>query len=110
MTTIAGIVSFSFDFDEPGGRDHLLPGRPLVQTQTLDRPRGSGFVVGLSGFNAAFVTGGNFLTQRPLGQFRVNVGIRNFNELVCSVRLTDENMDDAIRVIVRGTVMFFTNP
>lgn len=109
MTTIAALVPFFFDFNEPGGRDHLLPGRPLEQTRLLERPRNSGFLVALAGFNAAFVNG-NQLTDRPLGQIQVWTGIRNDNELVCRVRLTDENSDDAIRVQVRGSVLFFTDP
>ncbi|WOJ91276.1 hypothetical protein RZS28_08485 [Methylocapsa polymorpha] len=108
MASIVGVAPFFFDFFEPGGPDHLLPGRPLEQTQTVNRPRGSGFVVGLNSFNGAFVTdGGNTLTQRPLGQFEVFAGLRDFNVLVCRVRLTDENSDDPIRIQVSGWVLFF---
>lgn len=108
MASIVGVVPFSFTFFEPGGTDHLLPGRPLEQTQTVNRPRGAGFMVSLSGFSGAFVTnGGNLLTQRPFGQFEVFAGIRDVNVLVCRVRLTDENSDDPIKINVRGTVLFF---
>jgi hypothetical protein len=108
MATIIGVTPFFFDFFEPGGPNHLLPGRPLEQTQTVNRPRGSGFLVSLAGFTGAFVTdGGNVLTNRPLGQFKIWTGIRDFNVLVCRVRLSDENSDDAIRIQVTGTVLFF---
>jgi hypothetical protein len=60
----------------------------------------------LNGINSAFVNGA-FLGQRPLGQFRVHVGLRDPDIIVCRVRLTDENMDDAIRFQVHGSVMFF---
>jgi hypothetical protein len=108
MAAIVGVTPFFFDFVEPGGPNNLLPGRPLEKTQPVDRPRGAGFVVSLAGFNGAFVTdGGGALTQRPLGQFQVWTGIRDFNVLVCRVRLTDENSDDPIHIQVRGTVLFF---
>jgi hypothetical protein len=108
MSSIISIEGFFFDFFEPGGTDHLLPGRPLEQTKSIARPRGSGFMVCLNMINGAFVIGdGNTLGQRPLGQFLVRVGMRDPDLLVCRVRLTDENMDDAIRIQVRGAVMFF---
>ena len=108
MASIIGVTPFFFNFFEPGGTNNLLPGRPLEQTQTVNRPRGSGFVVSLAGFTGAFVTnGGNLLTQRPLGQFTVWTGLRDFNVLVCRVRLTDENSDDPIHIQVQGTVLFF---
>jgi hypothetical protein len=98
----------TFDFFEPGGPDHLLPGRPLEQSVTFTRPPGSGFAVILHGFNGAFVHPDQTLTQRPLGQFRVSVGVAQPNTLVCRVRLTDENMDDPIRIVVQTSVMLFT--
>ncbi len=108
MASIIGVTPFTFTFFEPGGTNNLLPGRPLEQTQTVNRPRGAGFVVSLAGFNHAFVTdGGNTLTERPVGQLFVSTGIRDENILVCRVRLTDENSDDPIRITVRGTVLFF---
>lgn len=105
-----GVSSFGhqFDFVEPGGRDHLLPGRPLEQTIAVPRPQGTGFMVAINGFTGAFVTdGGGTLTQRPLGQLTVFAGMRDFNTLVCRVRLTDENSDDAIHIIARIVVLFF---
>lgn len=108
MFSIVKIDGFFFDFFEPGGPDHLLPGRPLEQTATIVRPSGAGFMVCLNLINGAFVTnGGANLTQRPLGQFNVSAGFRDPNTLVCRVRLTDENMDDPIRIQVRGAVLFF---
>ena len=108
MFSIVNIVGFFFDFFEPGGPDHLLPGRPLEQTTTIIRPTGAGFMVCLNLINGAFVTnGGGVLTERPLGQFLVNAGFRDPNTLVCRVRLTDSNSDDPIRIQVRGAVLFF---
>lgn len=108
MASIVDVVPFFFDFVEPGGPDHLLPGRPLEQTQIINRPRGAGFTVSLAGFSGLFFTdGGASLTQRPLGQFEVFTGIRDFNVLVCRVRLTDENSDDPIHIQVSGTVLLF---
>ena len=108
MFSIIDIVGFLFDFFEPGGTNNLLPGRPLEQTRRIQRPRGSGAAVWLTTISGAFVTGGGrTLTDRPLGQFRVKVGLREPDILVCQVRLTDENMDDAIRIQVRGAVLFF---
>jgi hypothetical protein len=108
MASILGGEAFFFDFFEPGGPNNLKPGRPLEQSRRINRPAGSGFMVSLSQINGAFVTGGgNTLTQRPLGQFNVRVGVRDPNILVCRVRLTDENMDDPIRIQVGGFVLFF---
>jgi len=108
MFSIISVVGFFFDFFEPGGTNNLLPGRPLEQTRRIIRPRGAGFMVCLNMINGAFVTdGGTSLTQRPLGQFLVRAGFRDPDTLVCRVRLTDENMDDAIRIQVRGAVLFF---
>jgi hypothetical protein len=108
MSSILSVQGFFFDFFEPGGPDHLLPGRPLEQTTTVNRPQGSGFLVCLNMINGAFVTdGGANLTERPLGQFNVVVGLRDPNIIVCHVRLTDENSDDPIRIQVRGAVIFF---
>lgn len=108
-----GIFENVFEFLEPGGPNHLKPGRPLEQTARIVPPRGTppgaSFFVILRGFTGAFVTpDGQFLTQRPLGLFSVVVGVRDSSTLVCRVRLTDENMDDAIRIIVRAYVVFIT--
>jgi hypothetical protein len=105
---IVGFFPHTFEFFEPGGPDHLLPGRPLEQSATFTRPPGSGFFVTLQGFHCAFVHPDQTLTQRPLGLIRVSVGVVSPNTLVCRVRLTDENMDDAIRITVWAFVTFFT--
>jgi hypothetical protein len=108
MYSIVNIVGFFFVFDEPGGPDHLLPGRPLEQTTTIVRPSGAGFMVSLASFNGYFYTdGGAHLTERPLGQFLVSAGFRDPNTLVCRVRLTDSNSDDPIHIEVSGTVLFY---
>jgi hypothetical protein len=65
-------------------------------------------MVSLASINGFFFTdGGAHLTQRPLGQFQVSAGWREPNTVVCRVRLTDENMDDPIRIQVSGTVLFY---
>lgn len=108
MSVIVNVVGFDFFFDEPGGRDHLLPGRPLEQTRPIDIPSGAGFIVSVAQFSGSFVTdGGVHLTERPLGQFQISVGIRDGNTIVCRVRLTDSNMDDAVKISVRGSVLIF---
>lgn len=50
---------------------------------------------------------GNTLTERPLGQFVVDVDMRGDN-LVCGVRLTDSNADDPVSIAVTAAVLFFT--
>jgi hypothetical protein len=109
MWSITDVVGFFFDFFEPGGTNNLLPGRPLEQSQAIQLPRGAGFMVSINSIEGAFVTGNGlaFLTQRPFGKFQVRTGVRNGNSIVCQVRLTDENMDDAIRIRVRGSVLVF---
>ena len=109
---IVGFFENVFEFLEPGGTSHLLPGRPLEQSVRIVPPRGvppgAGFFVVLRGFTGAFVDpDGRLLTQRPLGLFSVNVGVRS-GALVCRVRLTDENSDDAIRIIVTAYIVFIT--
>jgi hypothetical protein len=104
--SIVDLIPLSFDFFEPGGPAHLLPGRPLEQTRSFTRPRGSGFFITLSTISGAFVhPDGRTLTQRPLGQFLVTVGVRSPDTIVCRVRLTDENMDDAVSIQVRGALV-----
>jgi hypothetical protein len=97
-----------FEFFEPGGTAHLLPGRPLEQSAPFTLPQGAGFFVTLSSFTGAFVHPDKNLTQRPLGLFSVSVGVRTSSTLVCRVRLTDENMDDPILIRVRAFVTMFT--
>ncbi len=107
ISAVIGIVPFSFDFNEPGGRNNLLPGRPLEQTRRFTRPPRSGFFTVLSSFSGAFVhPGGTTLTERPLGQFHVSLGVGSTGDtIICRVRLTDENMDDAVRISVRGALV-----
>jgi hypothetical protein len=108
MAIIIGGEGFFFDFFAQGGPGNLKPGRPLEQTKRINRPRGSGFMVSLGQITGAFVSGdGNTLTQRPLGMFNVRVGVRDPDILVCRVRLTDENSDDAVRIQAGGFVLFF---
>jgi len=107
MASIFKVEGFSFTFNEPGGPNHLLPGRPLEQTRQLNRPRGAGMMVSLNSISGSFISGGTTLGQRPLGQFMVSTGLRAPNTLVCRVRLTDENMDDAIIIHVSCVVLFF---
>jgi hypothetical protein len=107
MFQILNVVPFFFDFFEPGGTDHLLPGRPLEKALQFDRPRDSGFFVSLTSINAAFVHPDNTLTQRPLGQFLAWAGVVSPNTLLCRVRLTDENMDDAVHIQISGVVVLF---
>ena len=59
----------------------------------------------LTTVNGAFVHPDNTVTQRPLGQFLVSLGVRESNVVVCNVQLTDENMDDAIHIVVRGVLV-----
>ena len=104
MFSIIDLVPFFFDFNEPGGTSHLLPGRPLEAGQRFTRPRGSGFFIMLTQTNMMFVHPDGTLTERPLGQMRVRVGVRDPDVIVCRVRLTDENMDDAVRIQVSGVL------
>jgi len=62
----------------------------------------------LSTFLGAFVTdGGAHLTERPLGEFEVSVGFAGPTNLPCTIRLTDSNSDDPVKVNVRGLIVFF---
>jgi hypothetical protein len=108
LAGVIGVVSRRFNFAEPGGPDHLKPGRPLSQSVPINRPPNAGFFVMLNGVNHAFVRSGSptTLTQRPLGQIFAIAGLSG-NSLVCNVRLTDENMDDPMRCIVDVVVVFF---
>jgi hypothetical protein len=107
-----GTFGNTFEFLEPGGPDHLLPGRPLEQSVRIvpptGTPAGAGFFVVLRGFEGAFVSpDGRFLRERPFGQFRVRVGVIS-GALVCRVRLTDINMDDAVFIRVHAFAAFIT--
>ncbi len=77
------------------------------KTVAVDRPPGAGFVVMLNTLQYAFVRAGtNTLTERPLGELVARAGLRG-NNIVCGVRLTDSNADDAVSISVNVTVLFF---
>ncbi|MCA9234319.1 MAG: hypothetical protein KDA44_02555 [Planctomycetales bacterium] len=80
------------------------------QTSAVPRPNNAGFVTFLNTLNYAFVTssGSTTIKERPLGQFFARVGLRG-NNLVCTVRLTDRNADDAVRITVSAGVLFWTS-
>jgi hypothetical protein len=50
--------------------------------------------------------GGVNVTERPFGQFLVDVGITG-NTISCTIVLTDSNADDPVVVFVRGVIVFF---
>jgi hypothetical protein len=108
IAAVVGVSAFSFNFFNEGGTDNLLPGRPTNQTASFTPPRGAGAFVCLSTVIGAFVTnGGANLTERPLGEFEVSVGFSGPTSLSCTIRLTDSNSDDPVKVIVRGLIVFF---
>jgi hypothetical protein len=108
VNAIVGFSPFAFDFFNEGGRNNLLPGRPTTQTASFQGPSGAGAFVVLRSFLGAFVTdGGVNLTERPLGEFDVSVGFANNTTLSCTIRLSDSNGDDPIKVSVRGFIVFF---
>jgi hypothetical protein len=108
ISAVVGVSGFSFDFFNEGGTNNLLPGRPTTQTASFTPPRGAGAFVCLSTILGAFVTnGGANLTERPLGEFEVSVGFAGPTTLSCTVRLTDSNSDDPVKVSVRGLIVFF---
>ncbi len=75
VNAIVGVANFSFNFFNEGRTNNLLPGRPTTQTSSLQVPAGTtnGFIYLRSVFGA-FVTNGNAnLTERPLGQFAVDM-------------------------------------
>ena len=66
-----------------------------------------GFIV-LRSFLGEFVTdGGAHLTERPLGEFEVDVFFSGPGQISCTIRLTDSNADDPVKVQVRGLIVFF---
>jgi hypothetical protein len=105
MWSIIDIIPFFFDFFEPGGTNNLLPGRPLEQSRRFTRPPRSGFFLTLTGISGSFIHPGGTLTERPLGQFKVWTRVSGPDTVICRVRLTDENMDDAIHIQVNGLVV-----
>jgi hypothetical protein len=108
ISAVVGVSGFSFDFFNEGGPNNLLPGRPTTQTASFTPPRGAGAFVCLSTVLGAFVTdGGVHLTERPLGEFEISVGFAGPTTLSCTIRLTDSNSDDPVKVSVRGLIVFF---
>ena len=108
ISAVVGVSGFSFDFFNEGGNNNLLPGRPTTQTASFTPPTGAGAFACLSTFLGAFVTdGGAHLTERPLGEFEVSVGFAGPRTLSCTIRLTDSNSDDPVKVSVRGLIVFF---
>jgi hypothetical protein len=103
---IRGFQGVSFFFDEPGGPDHLVPGRPLQQQKPVDLLPGDSVIFALMGCSGAFVAG-NSLRERPLGQFMVDLSFARPNFMVCRVRLTDQNADDPIKFFVNAVALFF---
>src|SRR3712207_570060 len=86
ISAVVGFQSHLFTFRENAN----TPGRTLEQAVGVTIPAGAGWFVVPSLFTGAF-TNGDFsrLTERPLGQFFVQLFVRNNNTLVCRVRLTD---------------------
>jgi hypothetical protein len=108
ITAIVGVSTFAFDFFNEGGPNNLKPGRPTTQTASFTPPAGAGAFVCLTSFQSAFVTnGGANLTERPLGECEVGVGFAGPTTLSCTIRLTDSNSDDPVKVSVRGLIVFF---
>jgi hypothetical protein len=108
VSSIVGFSTFAFDFFNEGGTGNLLPGRPTTQTASFQPPAGAGALVCLRSFFGAFVTdGGVHLTERPLGEFEVSVGFTGPTTLSCTIRLTDSNSDDPVKVSVQGLIVFF---
>lgn len=102
LTSIVSLAFNRFVF-----RENSNPGRVLEQSVAISRPPGAGFFTMISTFSGSYTTSDfRFLTERPLGQFLVSVGLRG-NLLVCTVRLTDSNSDDPIAIVVDATVVFF---
>lgn len=102
-----GFQVVSFFFDAPGGPDHLLPGGPQSQSKPIDLQPGDSVVFALMAVNGAFISDGVNLGERPLGQMMAELSFAPPNLMVCRVRLTDRNMDDAIRFWVSGMALFF---
>ncbi len=103
VSAIVGVASHTFTFKENSN----TPGRQLEQSVVITVPSGAGFFTCIPYLMGSF-TSSDFqhLTERPLGQFYVSVGLRG-NNLVCSVRLTDSNSDDPIFIEATATVVFY---
>jgi hypothetical protein len=111
-TGVNGLVGYSFFrffFFNQGGTDNLLPGRPTTQTVPfMSPPNSGGPLICVSMVNGRFVTdGGAKITQRPLGQFIWNVWVAAAGVLACEIKLSDENLDDPIKVELAGTLLFY---
>jgi hypothetical protein len=103
---VSSIVSLAFNTFTFQGNSNT-PGRFLEQSVVVNVPSGAGFFTCAPHITGAFTTGDfRFLTERPLGQFYVDVGLRG-NNLVCGVRLTDSNSDDPIFIQVTAIVVFY---
>jgi len=103
LSQVVGVASHLFSFRENSN----TPGRLLEQAIVVNVLAGAGFFTSINYFTGAFTTA-NFanLTERPLGQFFVSVGLRG-NNLVCQVRLTDSNSDDPVFIDVAANILFF---
>ncbi len=103
VSSIVRVVSQTFTFKENAN----TPGRFLEQSVVVNVPSGAGFFTSIFSFMGAFTTPDfQLLTERPLGQFSVSVGLRG-NNFVCQVRLTDSNQDDPIFIQVSALLIFF---
>ncbi len=103
VSSIVSVVSHTFRFRE----NKNTPGRVLEQSVVVSVPSGAGFFTSVPYFMGAFTTSNfQYLTERPLGQFFVSVGLRG-NNLICRVRLTDKNSDDPILIEVTAIVVFY---
>ena len=101
LSQVVNIATHTFRFERADG-DYE------EKTVAVNRPSGAGFIVMLIDLYYAFVNKNNRgqLIERPLGQFVADVGMRG-NNLVCGVRLTDINADDAVSIEVTAGVLFF---
>ncbi|EJR82841.1 hypothetical protein IK7_02115 [Bacillus cereus VD156] len=107
---VLGGTIVQFGFHNQSGPGHLKPGRPMEQRKRVTRPAGANWTfVGISSINCGF-TDGNLsapkLRERPLGQLRASTWVEG-DDIVCRMRLTDENMDDACMMDVTVNVLFF---
>lgn len=108
---IAGVAEFAFRFRAETLSDvgRETPGMARTRTIAYDGPFGgtTPHFVALRSFSGKFVTGKGELTDRPLGAFAVDVGIKEPGTLACTIRLSDKNSDDPVEVNVRGVIVFF---
>ncbi|PEP73412.1 hypothetical protein CN581_29825 [Bacillus toyonensis] len=107
---VLGGTIVEFGFHNESGPAHLKPGRTMEQRKRVTRPAGANWTfVGLSSINCAF-TDGNLsapnLRERPLGQLLASTWVEG-DDIVCRMRLTDVNMDDACMMQVIVNVLFF---